>query len=757
MRNLFKEIPYKVLGIILLITFEVHAQEKINIKDNSEWLSSFSEEQRNKAVIDKVEAIKRARTLNIPIKFTNEKGGFSELIRFEGNTPIYYTTYNEDAAISINTDAVYSGGGAGLNLSGNGVTLSEWDGGAVRLNHQELTGRITQVDGYAFTLDVNSDHATHVAGTMIAAGIVSSAKGMAFDADLDAYQWNNNLSEVTATSTIASNHSYGNLTGWEYMYTDNLVDYGFPADYYWWWFGDPSVSTTEDYKFGFYDTDSETWDDMLFNKPSHLMVKAAGNNRGNGPVPGAFHFFYNGGGIWSSNVVRDFDGGTTGYNSITDISNSKNILTVGAVNDVSGGYSGPSSVTMTTFSGWGPTDDGRIKPDIVANGYQVYSSSAVATSSYTIKDGTSMASPSVTGSIGLLLEHEKNLFGSNSFISSTWKAILTHSADDAGNTGPDYVYGWGLMNTKSAADIVSSQASSCNHIKEFNLADGNTIELYVDKVPSEDLKVTICWIDPAGTPVSASLNPTDVMLVNDLDLRITEVSSATTYSPYTLAGMSNPSLAAGTGDNSLDNIEQVLVSNLSGGTYKITINHKGSLSGGNQVVSVIITGTNADNDKMKLSGIDILDDTKSYSYNRLEIEEVTADNSQVDFTSDHSITFNPGSFFEAGSVINGKIESTCDYLVSDARQATNLSNSSNYSFEEEVDEQIMGETNYVYPNPASTGLVHFNKPVQNFILYDIAGREIIRGKNTNSMRIENIPKGVYLLNMDGDQQKLIIE
>ena len=755
MRNLFEKITYNLLGAILLLSFEAQAQEKMTIKDNKTWLSTFSSEQRAKAVIDKVEAIKRARELNIPVKFKNEKGGFAELIRFEGNMPIYYTTYNEDAAISISTDEVYSGGSAGLSLSGNGVTLSEWDGGAVRSTHQELSGRVTQVDGYTFAVDSNSSHATHVAGTIIASGVVSSAKGMAFAADLDAYQWNNNLSEVTATNTLASNHSYGNPTGWEVIYTDFLV--GVTPGYYWWWLGDPSISTTEDYQFGFYNTDSETWDDMLSNKPSHLMVKAAGNNRGNGPSPGTYHFYMSGGNVYSSYATRELDGGTTGYNTITDISNSKNILTVGAVNDVSGGYSGPSSVTMTTFSGWGPTDDGRIKPDIVANGYQVYSSTATGNNSYAIKDGTSMASPSVTGSIGLLLEHEKDLFGSNSFISSTWKAILAHSADDAGNAGPDYIYGWGLMNTKSAANILTSHASSCNHIKEFNLADGNTIELYVDKIPSEDLKVTICWIDPAGTPVSASLNPTDVMLVNDLDLRITKVSDATTYSPYTLSGMSNPSLAASTGDNTLDNIEQVLVSNLSGGTYKITISHKSSLAGGNQIVSVIITGNNTDNDKMKLSNINLLNETKSYSYNRLEIEDVTADNSHVDFISDHSITFEPGSFFDAGNVINGKIESTCDHIQSDARHATSLNTSTNYSFEEEVEEQLMVNANYAYPNPASTNVIHFNKPVQEYILYDISGREIMRGKNTDYFNVEDLPKGIYLLNIDGEQQKLIIE
>ena len=46
--------------------------------------------------------------------------------------------------------------------------------------------------------------------------------------------------------------------------------------------------------------------------------------------------------------------------------------TVGAVHDIPDGYSDFSNVAFTQFTSWGPTDDGSIKPDIVANGYEVY-------------------------------------------------------------------------------------------------------------------------------------------------------------------------------------------------------------------------------------------------------------------------------------------------------------------------------------------------------------------------------------------------
>jgi hypothetical protein len=71
-----------------------------------------------------------------------------------------------------------------------------------------------------------------------------------------------------------------------------------------------------------------------------------------------------------------------GFDTVGHIGNAKNIMTVGAVNDaVSGGVRSPAAATMSTFSCWGPTDDGRVKPDIVANGVGLYSSLSAGDSS----------------------------------------------------------------------------------------------------------------------------------------------------------------------------------------------------------------------------------------------------------------------------------------------------------------------------------------------------------------------------------------
>ncbi len=130
----------------------------------------------------------------------------------------------------------------------------------------------------------------------------------------------------------------------------------------------------------------------------------------------------------------------------------KNIITVGAIDDIPNGYQNTGDVTQngTSSSNWGPTDDGRIKPDIVANGEGLYSPvyhnpnnpNQTGNSYYDYKSGTSMAAPSVTGSIALLMEHYRDTHSQNDMKSATVKALLIHTADEAGDSpGPDYKYG----------------------------------------------------------------------------------------------------------------------------------------------------------------------------------------------------------------------------------------------------------------------------------------------------------------------------
>ncbi|MEN7547067.1 S8 family serine peptidase [Rapidithrix thailandica] len=532
------------------------------------------------------------------LKMAGQKGwplirlsGTGQLIRLRGVTetgmPVYHITNNEIAAKTINTDQVWEGGDLGLQLSGQSMpdeSLGIWEVGAtLRLSHVEFGGRVHHKDGNNPEDNEGSrDHATHVAGTLIGQGINSSARGMAHKAELSYFDSDNDLAEMADAATsgmLVSNHSYGFATGWEY---------DFFGDGRWVWLGDPSVNTEEDWRFGFYDNEAANWDQVAFEAPYYTIVKAAGNHRNNsGPSSGEAYWVYTSGGDTTlSTVNRLPDGGINGYDCLSDAALAKNVISVGAVHGIPNTYSKPSDVIMTGFSSWGPTDDGRIKPDLVAQGYQVLSSASQADNAYKYLSGTSMAAPTVAGSVYLLQEHYYNHFG-NFMKSATVRGVLIHTAEETGTQpGPDYQYGWGLMNTAAAAEVISGSGSE-TLIQEKTLENQRTEQITIYASGNEPLMATLCWTDPQGNPVSKSLDPQTIMLVNDLDIKIER--NGTPYRPWVL-DPANPSTAATRGNNIRDNVEKVLVENPEAGLYTLTISHKGSLQNGKQAYSLIVSG-----------------------------------------------------------------------------------------------------------------------------------------------------------------------
>lgn len=548
-----------VFGVVFLfITFNCFAQTFTN----TEALKKISQLETEACQNRKAEALNYTRANAIPAIIETFEGRFAEIQYIdEFGRPQYYITDNSNSAKTTSTNQVYAGGNAGLYLTGSGITPRLWDAGAVRLTHQEFGGRAIQADG---TTTLNY-HSTHVAGTIMAAGVDSSAKGMAYQAQLRAFDWNNDAGEMAteaANGALMSNHSYGNIRGW------------YSGSGSWVWYGNTTISTQEDYLFGFYESQAQSWDNIARNAPYFLICKSAGNDRNEGPTGGAY----------------PKDGP---YDCIAHGAIAKNILTVGAVNDIVAGYTGPSSVVMTSYSCWGPADDGRIKPDIVADGSVLYSTDTDNDADYISLSGTSMATPSVTGSLALLQQHWNNLNPGTYMLAATLKALVIHTADEAGtSSGPDYQFGWGLLNTRNAALKISEDQTS-DVISELVLNNGGTYTRTIQSNGTQPIKVTICWTDPPGTPVSAQLDPVNPMLVNDLDLRLTY--SGSTYYPWKLDRNNPVNPAINNSENNVDNVELVLISSPAAGTYTITVDHDGTLSGGSQAFSIIISGAVSSN------------------------------------------------------------------------------------------------------------------------------------------------------------------
>ena len=473
---------------------------------------------------------------NIPMIVQLEDGGIAILEKMINGNPVYLTTDNMGAVQTTNTDEVQQGGSLGLNLEGQGMTVGIWDGGSVRPTHLGVAGRVTQKDAPA----ADSDHGTHVAGTMVASRdfLGGTVAGMAPQAQLQANDFSGDFAEMipqSANGLLVSNHSYG-------FGADNL----------------------ELYAFGSYDNAAALLDEVLFNAPFYTMVCSAGNDRGDGH--------------------NDGDGG---YDLVTDRSCAKNNIVVAAVEEVAE-YTGPEDVEMSSFSSWGPTDDGRVKPDISAKGVNMLSLGSMTDVTVGTKSGTSMATPNVSGSLILLQQLYSQLTGT--FMkSATLKTVALHTAREAGDApGPDYRFGWGLLNMEAAAQAILDNDFRSS-LREESLSTMETYTQTVTATGNDPLVVTIVWTDPAAPDNGEVIDDTTPRLINDLDVRVMD-SEGMTFMPWKL-DVANFSAAATKGDNIVDNVEKIEIENPLG-EYTITVSHKGTLLDNVQDFSILTTGIN---------------------------------------------------------------------------------------------------------------------------------------------------------------------
>lgn len=557
-------------------------------EDKRRELTSFSGRLKTDFEANRSKAFALAKQKGWPV-FRTDKNGRS--ISLQGTDalgfPIYLQTNNNIiAAATTQTTALYSGGPLGLTLSGSGTNMNGklgiWDEGKIYPTHQEFVGKtVAMLDNAT----VVSDHSTHVAGTLIAKGVYAPARGMAFGANgLIAYDFNNDASEMMAAAAnlLVSNHSYGIVAGWSFntSVTPNR----------WEWYGLPGDN--EDYKFGYYSAYAQSFDRIAYNAPYYLIAVAAGNSRGEtGPAVGAAYYGYQS--RTDQTIVSKGErpaniSSNDGYDVVDAPAVAKNVLTVGAVNPLPFGPAVSSDISIAYFSSFGPTDDGRIKPDICGDGVNVISVGTAAADAYISMSGTSMAAPNVSGSVFLLQEYYAQKNAGNFMRAATLKGLVCHTAFDAGNVGPDYIYGWGLLNMAKAAQAITDNGVK-SMISENSLAQGQTQTFNVVASGNGPLVATISWTDSEGTPGPTGVvdDPT-IKLVNDLDVKVSQ--GTTVFKPWIL-DPANPATAATTGDNIRDNIEQVYIANaVPGRSYTISINHKATLTKGPQAYSLIVTG-----------------------------------------------------------------------------------------------------------------------------------------------------------------------
>lgn len=430
--------------------------------------------------------------------------------------PVVGHTYNIVAQATNSAKTVVEGGSLGLGLTGKELPpIGVWDPGRVSTTHPEFGGRARFGDAAGSI----GSHATHVAGTIAAAGIDARAKGFVPQARILAYSSSGDVGEMTAAARdgmLLSNHSYGSE--------------GF--DYY------------------------PNWDKVALVSEYYLPIRATGN------------------------------GGDSLYKVVTNHGNCKNIMTVGSVGDLADGFTGPANVTISRFNRFGPTTDGRIKPDIMSNGQGLYSTKHTedGVDTYGSSSGTSMATPAALGSMALMQEYYFNTHRKTFMKAATLKGLVIATAHEIGAPGPAYNSGWGLINTRGAVDIIlADDGGRGGVLKELTLGNLDTLTFTFRPKAGEIPSAVICWTDPLAV---ASLPQSAPKLVNDLDLRV--AIDGKSHLPWKL-DPSSPSDAAFKGDNILDNVEKVSAEKSGGEVMTVRITHKRTLAAP-QNFSLIIKG-----------------------------------------------------------------------------------------------------------------------------------------------------------------------
>jgi len=220
-----------------------------------------------------------------------------------------------------------------------------------------------------------------------------------------------------------------------------------------------------------------------------------------------------------------------------------------------------STDAIAPSSSRGPAADGRIKPDLAAVGTSVYST--IDSHTYGNKTGTSMSAPGVAGYFAVLHNAFDEL-QQDTAEAGLLKAIAMNTADDLGNPGPDFIYGYGRVNARKALKVIQD-----TQFLSSSITTNDTLT-YTISIPAgvNKFSAMLYWTDKeASTSASKAL-------VNNLDFEVTDLTGATTYQPWVLDPTPNTTTllyGATRGVDTLNNVEQVTLDAPNSGDYRFTV------------------------------------------------------------------------------------------------------------------------------------------------------------------------------------------
>ncbi|MBN17031.1 MAG: hypothetical protein CMB37_02575 [Euryarchaeota archaeon] len=409
----------------------------------------------------------------------------------------------------------------GLNGSGHSITVA--DSGIDR-DHGDFNGRIDHVEsviwGDSSTEDMHSGHGTHVLCTVLGDASRGGYAGVA--------------PQATLRFQAMEDDSSGEFGG---VSMDTLVRKAYEGNSY-----IHTNSWGAGSSFGEYTTSSEDADsrtsryDQFWSYNGMLVLVSAGNDGPNS-------------------------------DTITPPATAKNVVAVGNHHNRGGG----APDLLSDSSSRGPTDDGRIKPDVTAPGSWVRSCKSQDASDtggstwdnqwYIEYSGTSMAAPNAAGASLLIREYLMEVAGRPSPQGALIKGMLILGAEDEGTRDiPNMNEGWGRVNLANSlipgtdtgvwVDDRNTVRSGQTREYEFNLSRGNT-----------PFKAVLTWSDYPGSTFS------NIQLQNDLDMVVISPDGTT----YKGNDFSNGRSTTGGDADDINNVEVVLIDQAAAGVWTVRI------------------------------------------------------------------------------------------------------------------------------------------------------------------------------------------
>ncbi len=279
-----------------------------------------------------------------------------------------------------------------------------------------------------------------------------------------------------------------------------------------------------------YTFSTEIVDQQMIENPTLMHVFSAGND-------GESNCGYGAGNVW---------GNITGGHKI-----GKNVIAVANTNFLG---------TVVESSSRGPARDGRIKPDIAAHGFR--HESTAESQGYMTFGGTSAAAPVVAGVTALMQDAHMQLYGEPGE-AALLKSLMLNTATDNGNVGPDFIYGWGLLNADKAITALEE-----GRFLKSSIAEGEILNQNIN-VPDgvRELRVMVYWPEEEGQYSN------QFTIFNDLDILVKD-AEGNEYLPWYLdptPNANNLAAPAVKGEDHLNNMEQVSILNPLAGAYNLEV------------------------------------------------------------------------------------------------------------------------------------------------------------------------------------------